>query len=186
MQTRGRMVPAMDEDESGDESLGGSLLSVPIRRKKDGRAEHGRERRRTEHLISYWEALKGDRRFPARRDIDPAAIPDLWQHSFLARLSPGGREMSFERFGPLMSDDSDLTGDQAAALSHSTGMLIEWIRSLSRETYELGRPVIDSDTFIADSQEILYRCAVVPLSDDQRSINYLFGLVGYLVRPKSL
>jgi PAS domain-containing protein len=186
MQTRSLMVPAMDEEDSGEVPGGASLLSVPIRKKKDGRVEHGRERRRTEHLISYWETLKGDRRFPSRGDIDPSVIPDLWQHSFLARISPGGREMSFERFGPLMSDDSGLTGDQAAALSHSTGMLIEWIRSLSRETYELGRPVIDSDTFVAESQEILYRCAVVPLSDDQLSINYLFGLVGYLVRPKGL
>ena len=46
----------------------------------------GVERRLVLRLLGHWRALCGDRKLPGYADVDPAAIPDLWPHSFLLEV----------------------------------------------------------------------------------------------------
>ncbi len=41
------------------------------------------ERRITLRLVAYWERIRGARDMPVEDDIDPDAIPELWEDCFL-------------------------------------------------------------------------------------------------------
>ena len=66
-----------------------------------------------ERLISYWEALKGDRAFPEETDIDTEAISDLWESCFLLNTQKeGDGGYHYEFMGPSLIEayGADLNG----------------------------------------------------------------------------
>ena len=47
----------------------------------------GMERRMVLRPLTYWRELCGDKSFPSFKDVDPSAIPDIWDNSFVLDLA---------------------------------------------------------------------------------------------------
>lgn len=131
-------------------------------------------------LYSYWAARCGDRRAPARSDIDPIDIPQLLPHLALTEIVPGNDSDTFriryrlagtqieERFGCALTNryfDEVMQGPFA-----------DYITGLYRRVQEDMAPHYSESRFGPDEAEAL--CAkrlLLPLSDDQESVNMVLA-----------
>ncbi len=71
-------------------------------------------------LVAYWQAHRGDRAMPARRDIDPLTIPRATlPHVFLVDVEPEGR-FRYRLIGTAVvaMTGRDITGQQISAQTY--------------------------------------------------------------------
>jgi len=136
-------------------------------------------------LYQYWSNRRAQRSLPARSDIDPVDIPQLLPHIALTEIvpSPDGKEPRFryrlagtqieERFGcPLTNRFLD---------EIKQGEYLTYIQSLYRQVMTGLAPVYAESSFEAgDSNTLLAKRLMLPLSDDQRNVNMV--LIGVLYR----
>ena len=136
----------------------------------------GRERRLVMRLLAYWEEVRGDRKFPPLADIDPRAIDDMWPHCFVLDVVAGVDYPIFHYLGPALAKYSGvyLSGRSVAETPHQT--LLDRATFHFRQVLKTGMPIASDDEFERfDGVRIIYRSIVLPLSDDQETINYLLG-----------
>jgi hypothetical protein len=135
-------------------------------------------------LYQYWSDRRGQRSLPARTDIDPVDIPHLLPHIALTEIVPSsdGKEPRFhyrvagtqieERFGCALTNrflDEIKEGDY-----------LTYIQSLYRQVMTDLAPVYAESSFDAgDSNTLLAKRLMLPLSDDQRSVNMVLSGVLY-------
>ena len=135
-------------------------------------------------LYRYWLERRGERSLPARGDIDPVDIPQLLPHIALTEIvpSPGGKEPRFryrlagteieQRFGcPLTNCFLDELKE---------GEYLTYIQSLYRQLMTDLAPVYSESSFeTGDSNILLAKRLMLPLSDDQQSVNMVLSGVVY-------
>jgi hypothetical protein len=73
-------------------------------------------------LYAYWDARRGDRRFPGRSDIDPLDIPTLLSSVFLVTVRRDPFDLVFRLAGTVITDcyGGGVTGTRLSELA-STG-----------------------------------------------------------------
>lgn len=135
-------------------------------------------------LFRYWSERCGARKLPARSDIDPVDIPHLLPHIALTEIvpSPGGEETRFryrlagtqieERFGcPLTNRFLDELKE---------GDYLIYMQSLYRQLMTDLAPIYSESSFGAgDNNTLLAKRLMLPLSDDQQSVNMVLSGVLY-------
>ena len=155
----------------------------------------GIERRACGRALSCWIKLAGPRRFPSRSQVTPASTDDLWDHLFLIRVDDATGE--HPDHGPGSTPDQapghviELAGSvlQSALGADPTGRRVAEalpgairLHALKAQgmAISLRMPIDDSGRWVrADGCEVLYRSAFLPLSDDQRRVNYLLGAFSF-------
>lgn len=131
------------------------------------------ERRLNRRILKYWEERRGAREFPALADIDPAAIPDMWPSCFVLDTLSNFSIPYFHYFGSNLSRYSGvfLSGKQ-----DWTATLLDHAVFHYRKALEERRPLlIENVLTLFDGSKLLFRSVLLPLSDDQKTINYLLG-----------
>lgn len=131
------------------------------------------ERRLNRRLLKYWEERRGTREFPALKDIDPAAIEELWPSCFVLDTLSNFSIPYFHYFGSNLSRYSGvfLSGKQ-----DWTATLLDHAVFHYRQALEQRRPLlIENVLTLFDGSKLLFRSVLLPLSDDQKTINYLLG-----------
>lgn len=135
-------------------------------------------------LYSYWSERRGGRRAPARADIDPIDIPQLLPHIALTEvvLPPNGEEPRF-RFRLAGTQIEDRFG---CALTNrfldelKEGAYLFYVQSLYRQLMAEVLPVYSESSFEAgDSNTLLAKRLMLPLSDNQQSVNMVLSGVLY-------
>ena len=137
--------------------------------------------RRSRLLRAYWDRLRGERSFPAYSDIDPAEIAEIWPHCLIVRVPADTPIFSFDHVGEALQDGYEIMQNAAISGMSQCDSVFCKVIALAREVVANREPRQEDGVFRAGmGDEVRFRCAAVPLSDDQRRINYVLGLAGHL------
>ncbi len=141
----------------------------------------GVERRKTNLLRAFWQQARGERAFPSRADLDPAAIASLRPYCLIIGVNGETGDFTFEHLGPALDDRYGLLHKAGEGGMAGRDKLIGMIEELASEVLASRAPAEKTGTFRnrwGDATK--YRCTIVPLSDDQTTIDAMVGLVGYV------
>ena len=138
----------------------------------------GMERRLVLRLMAHWRKLCGDREYPSFFDVDPMAIPDMWENSFVLEIFEDGSEPRYRAMGDVLAayvDFSLIDRPISAAPGKSLpGEAISFLEEVLRK----GVPISRGDEFLKDDgTKVLYRSILLPMSDDGDTITGILGAV---------
>jgi hypothetical protein len=128
---------------------------------------------------AYWLARCGGKRVPARADIDPVEIHRFLPNIFMMDVIDGGTRFRYRLIGTALGrglgDYSGRYVDEALppaqyAIYHA---------KYQRVVHELAVIYEAVRVFWQEGPPILFRRLMLPLSDDQRTANILFGVAYY-------
>ncbi len=146
----------------------------------------GPPRRKTHLLLTYWERLRGEQAFPSRSELEPQAIAGLWPFCFVIKVTGESSDLAFEFVGSALKEGCGLLQQPAEGGLVQSATLFGKVDSLVREVLARRAPVQGTGSFQNQSGDrIPYRCIVAPLSDDQKTINYLVGLASHAGNPRA-
>lgn len=144
----------------------------------------GVERRANSRAMKYWKELAAPRLFPARAQITAESAGDLWDNLFLVEVTPVPDQYRFAYAGGVLRQalGRDPTGETvAAAIPGGLGTRTLFFHQAA---VGLKGPVDDAGAWTrTDGMQILYRSILLPLSDDQQSINFLLGAFSFRPVP---
>ena len=63
----------------------------------------GMERRLVLRLLSHWRTLCNDRDYPSFFEVDPSAIPQMWDNCFVLEIFEDGDEPRYRAMGDVLS-----------------------------------------------------------------------------------
>ena len=137
------------------------------------------QRRLVWRLLNYWEQRRGERDFPALADIDSREIDEMWPHCFVLDVANFREFPYFQYLGP--------------SLARYSGVFLsgqDWAMTLLRkavwhyrEVLERSAPIlVEEELTQYDNQKLLFRSVMLPLSEDQVTIDYVLGAANGVVR----
>lgn len=135
-------------------------------------------------LYQYWSERRGGRWAPARADIDPIDIPQLLPHIALTEvvLPPDCEEPRF-RFrlaGTQIEDRFGCTLTNRFLDELKEGEYLSYVQSLYRQLIAEMVPVYSESSFeTVDSNTLFAKRLMLPLSDNQQSVNLVLSGVLY-------
>lgn len=133
------------------------------------------ERRRHASVYNYWLSIRGDRDFPALRDLDPLEISDAGPCSVLLQLISGGQDAEIRHLGETLSSDVEVTriadAPRRSLLSSIAAKLA--IVAISRD------PLAFEDEFETAAGTTLCRVTLLPLSSTGAWVDYVYGFVTF-------
>ena len=139
-----------------------------------------RERRLVRRLTQYWLEQCGEREFPCLDDIDRHAISDIWPSCFLLDTASNHNFPYFHYLGPSLGRYSGvlLSGKTDWTLTFLDKAVRKYREALAQRT-----PVLtEEELILCDGGTLLFRSVLLPLSDDQVTINFLLGAANGKVR----
>lgn len=145
----------------------------------DGHIHRLPERRLIGQALSHWEALRGARQFPARADYRGFDLPFAADSLFLIRL---GRNENRDRIvlaGKRLRDALawEPVGRRAVDILPSSR---EFGLCLHRTAALHQKPTADVGVFRnALGHEVLYRCLLLPLSDNGITVDHVLGVFSF-------
>ena len=138
------------------------------------------ERRLVRRLLAYWQERRGGREFPALGDIDAEAIGDMWPSCFVLDTI-SNREFPYFRY--LGSDLFKYSGIFLSGETDWALTLLDKAVGNFREALETRVPILIEDELIRyDGSRLLFRSVLLPLSDDQETVNFLLGAANGILR----
>lgn len=132
-------------------------------------------------LYQYWLTKCDGRRAAARSDIDPIDIPQLLPHLTLTEVIGGGERFRYRLAGTQVEErfGCSLTNCYLDDLMH--GSYLEYVLDLYRKLLDDFGPVYSESTFGRDpSQKLRAKRLMLPLSDNQESVNMVLSAMLYL------
>jgi len=136
----------------------------------------GLERRLVLRLLSYWRDMCGERRYPSFADVDPAAIPDMWEWAFVIEVVGHEPDPVLRHVGGALADfvHQPLVGLKLSAVPRET--LVSYAMSYVQAVIAKGVPISRGGEYVRDGGvRVLYRSIVLPMSDDGATISGLLG-----------
>ena len=157
-------------------SLGPSALFVtPTLATADGI-----ERRACSRALEWWRELAAPRLFPSFARVTPESASFLWDSLFMIEIADEPSHYKFVHAGPILRAalGADPTGRKVAdALPRA---ICDRQLYFQKAAVDLRNPVDEAGRWTrTDGDEVLYRSVFLPLSDDQRRINYLLGAFSF-------
>ncbi len=159
--------------------------SIKVAARKAKKRPSPAENRMILQMLGFWKNLCRENNYPSLVDVDPAAIPDIWPLCFVLDVSSDSESPIFHYIGKSLDPDrqidlallSGLRGTEVAAYRAPPTSLGQAARNF-RQVLAKKAPVSTSGVFVHPSgRTILYRSILLPLSDDQKTFNYLLGAV---------
>ncbi len=152
---------------------------VAVRPASEPKPAFVKERRVVGRALAHWEALRGSRRFPSHTDVTPETANGLSDNIFIVALRGSEDEDEIVSSGDAFRNalTFDPVGRKVVEILPSA---TEKGLSFCRTAAALKKPIADVGRFTnAEGKEIRYRSILMPLSDDQENINYLFGAFSF-------
>lgn len=144
----------------------------------------GVERRANSRALKYWKEIAAPRRFPSREQITRETAGDLFDNLFIVEVGPTSDSYKYVQVGNILIAGlgHDPTGKTVA--SAIPGGLGTRTLFFHQAAVGLKGPVDDAGSWTrTDGSQILYRSILLPLSDDQQTINYLLGAFSFRPVP---
>ena len=135
------------------------------------------------NILEYWRKKRGDRAMPARRDIDPQELKQHLRNLFL--LNVEGDDFRYRLLGSAITEryGRNSTGKLVSEVYASTPPIREWYLETLRAVAREKRPVLAFAPLRAIKKEfILIEALHLPLSNDEKTINMIFGAAHFTVQ----
>ena len=128
------------------------------------------ERRRMPRLLAYWDERRGPRRFPALADMNSEPIAELRPHCFVVDPVNGSRSLCYVGTAYLY-----VPGGSSQAL-------LDQVLSPVSEVLRAKEPVLSAgDITYYGGRQLLLRSILLPLSEDNESINFVSGTSAFRI-----
>jgi hypothetical protein len=131
---------------------------------------------RLHQLHAYWKGQCGNRRMPARSDIDPLDVSGLLPFVFLVDVLSDPRDFRFRLAGTHFRDfvGREVTGLAIGEMfppAFNAEVLFHWSACVDR-----GAPAVGSGRlWVPERDHVGWESIVCPLSPDGTSVNMLLG-----------
>lgn len=129
----------------------------------------------------YWDRLRGERRFPAKREIDPGALKPVLPYLMISEVYRDPLRVRYRLVGTeaVHFAGEDFTGKWL----HETewGEYAESIEEKYRRLFDTGAPVFGVDYFVqrSDGKRKPYEWAIFPLASDAGWIDFCLLVEDY-------
>ncbi len=121
-------------------------------------------------LLAYWDERRGPRRFPALADMNSDPIAELWPYCFVVDPFNGSRSLCY------------IGSAYLHAPGGSSQALLDQVLSPVSEVLRVKEPVLSAgDITYYGGRQLLLRSILLPLSEDDESINFVFGASAFRV-----
>jgi hypothetical protein len=147
-------------------------------------APKGMERRLVLRLLDHWRELADDRDFPSFLDIDPTAIPEIWDHCFVLDIAEQKVDPVFRVVGPKYAAYSTVDLRNLPISRAPSDSLIAASVAFAQEVVAREVPVSRGGEFFKpDGVKVLYRGIILPMSDDGVTVSGLLGAANCREEP---
>ncbi|TIX49083.1 PAS domain-containing protein [Alteraurantiacibacter aquimixticola] len=139
------------------------------------------ERRMQVRAYNYWASLLQDRSFPNVDDIDFDLLPDFGPHGVLLDFSSGGKNPAITFLGDKLARECGVNEEVIERLEDvPSRSLLSRITDHYMQILANQAPIGFEAEFVnAQGQTILYRGILLPLSGDDESIDFIFGVINW-------
>jgi hypothetical protein len=139
----------------------------------------GIERRVCSRVLQWWRDLAAPRRTPSRATIDAADSGEFGANLFILRCAADPSGNVFEHAGPTLRSalGRDPTGLDLAA-AWPAGALAR-ASFLQRSCAELLTPIDEAGRWSLAGEDIVYRCVLMPVCDDEGRTTHLLGAFSF-------
>jgi len=133
----------------------------------------GMERRLSLRILNYWRSIRQADAFPAKGDIDPAAMSDIWGYCVILKIEGNEADPLVDFCGDEIKKlcGEDVTGKTISATppkSLVANGLNLFTRAMAKRV-----PITYGDEFEGDKGvKVLFRSAILPLSEDGTTIDH--------------
>ena len=135
-----------------------------------------RERRLNMRLMAFWWDKRADRRFPSVEDFDPRELSDVWTHCFTLHPQDPFEQSVFRYVGDSIAAGSGINGAEITVDKLGENSLLDHATRNVSEVLTQQVPVIRSGEFVNEEGETaMFRSILLPLSQDQATINCVVG-----------
>ena len=134
--------------------------------------------------LSYWDSKRRGRLMPSRRDIDPLEIPSLLRNVVLVDVRHDPLDFRYRLLGTAVVARvaCDYTGRRFMDLPHQRPGSQVWDTAV--RLVEERRPLFSAIPYVGGDPAVRdYQDLYMPLSDDGETVNMIFGLIEFAVRP---
>ena len=140
--------------------------------------------KRINHIIlSHWEDIRGERRFPSEVDLNPEVLESVLDNSFLVQtegVEDGKFNYKFLGKNIMNAYGSDLT----KCFDYSKGNPLAYSNKIEHIMIT-GEPISDEGEFInAQGDRLKYRQCLVPLSSDGVHVDSVLGGMRFKIFAK--
>ncbi len=129
-------------------------------------------------LYTFWDACRGDNRFPSQHDLDLVQIPKLLPNLFIIDLI-GSNDYYYRFMGSALDEyyGVSLTGMRAREY-RTTGRLVEVVIAFFHRLAGNGELGILTTQLASEAQDwLVYTRAALPVADDHEKPNKIIGIV---------
>ena len=139
-------------------------------------APQGMERRLVLRLLTHWRELTGEREYPSFSELDPAAIPDIWNYSFVLDIAGHMEDPIFRLAGADFAAYSPVELRDLPISQAPQDSLIAKSVEFAQEVIAKQVPISRGGEFVKpDGVKVLYRGIILPMSDDGFTVSGLLG-----------
>lgn len=140
----------------------------------------GIERRVCVRALDAWRRLAAPRRFPSGAQLDSVEPADLRDHFFVMTAPAGAAAPTCISAGPVMQRAIGRDPKGRALAEVLPPPIGQKLAGALRDAVATGMPVTDSGRWSRpDGSDIVYRAILLPLSDDQRTIDAVLGAINF-------
>ena len=143
-------------------------------------AQDPSEERVTQRLRDYWNTLRGEQQFPSRANFRIEAVTGLGPNAFALDLAQGGDDPVFRFIGKTLTEDcgKDFTLKPLSEVPPHT-LLAEVARRYT-DVVDRKTPVEFAEEHVgADGSTSLFRGAMLPFSEDGKTLDFIVGAITY-------
>lgn len=143
------------------------------------------ERRMTRRLFDYWQALRGDRKWPALESFNPEAVPGFGANAFMLEFGDNPENPTFRFIGAALAKDCGQDLTKKAVSSVPSGTLLSRLTDNYGQVLVKQGPVQFEDGFVnAKGVKMLYRGIMLPFSryKEADKIDYIVGAINCMTK----
>lgn len=129
------------------------------------------ERRLILRVLAYWQDRRGDRDFPSRGDIDPAALGEDWRSCAMIAVR-SAREWRLDWIGDRIGAGCAALAPPCPAERLPDTTVLHHAASHLGEVLAKRVPISRDGTFRVAAGRTMYRSIILPLSNDGARIDH--------------
>jgi hypothetical protein len=133
------------------------------------------ERRLVLRILDYWEYLRGERRFPAPGDVDPAELTEDWRNCVLVDTTGAPDSWVFRHVGAEFSGLGPVAEAGIMWASCDKNSFLGLTTSYIPKVLDRCVPVSVSGEIDQGGSVIRYRSVLLPLSEDGDRVTAILG-----------
>lgn len=135
--------------------------------------------------LAYWEAVRGTRLMPQRRDIDPSALRRILPHIQITEVIDGGSRFRYRLVGTAIVEafGAEFTGKYVDELV--TGERDAFVHACYRAVREARRPAVVRSKYVTTKDiDLTANRVLMPLSEDGSEVHQILGALTFeFARP---